>query len=190
VLGSASSYSAGLNPFDIRNTNYGRLSYDFTNVMVINYIYQLPKLPKGNSFDNAVTRLFLNDWQVSGITTFQTGSPQNISYSISGVSSAVLNRTITGLESVAPRPVLTANPTLSKGDRTMYEYYNTSVVKMALKGQPGRRFQPQHLHWSRGQQFRRFHIQERAVYQGGGPFPPVAVRDVQLPQSHPVQRTQ
>ena len=137
VLGSASTYGASLNPFDIRHTNYGKLSYDFTNVMVINYIYQLPKLPKGTSFNNPVTRLFLNDWQVSGITTFQTGSPQNITYSISGVSSAVLNRTITGLESVAPRPVLSANPTLSKGSRTMYEYFNTTVVGLALKGSRG-----------------------------------------------------
>jgi hypothetical protein len=137
VLGAASSYGAALNPFDLRHTNYGKLSYDYTNVMVINYIYQLPKLPKGNAFDNVVTRLFLNDWQVSGITTFQTGTPQNISYSISGVSSAVLNRTITGLESVAPRPVLSANPTLSKSNRTMYEYFNTAVVSAALKGSRG-----------------------------------------------------
>ena len=137
VLGSASTYGASLNPFDIRHTNYGKLAYDFTNVMVINYIYQLPKLPKGTSFNNPVTRLFLNDWQVSGITTFQTGSPQNITYSISGVSSAVLNREITGLESVAPRPVLSANPTLSKGSRTMYEYFNTTVVGLALKGSRG-----------------------------------------------------
>jgi hypothetical protein len=137
VLGSASSYSAALSPFDIRHTNYGRLGYDFTNVMVINYIYQLPKLPKGNSFDNPVTRLFLNDWQVSGITTFQTGSPQNITYSISGVGSAVLNREITGLESMAPRPVLSANPTLSKSARTIYEYFNTAVVGPAVKGSRG-----------------------------------------------------
>jgi hypothetical protein len=62
---------------------------------------------------------------------------QNITYSISGVGSAVLNREITGLESVAPRPVLSANPTLSKSARTIYEYFNTAVVGPALKGSRG-----------------------------------------------------
>jgi hypothetical protein len=137
ALGAASSYSSLENPFNIRHTNYGRLSFDYTNLMVFHYIYQVPKLAKGSALDNPVTRFVANGWEVSGITTFQTGSPQNISYSISGVGSSTLNQEITGLASVGPRPLLSGNPGLSKGTRTIYEFFNTAVVHPAVKGSLG-----------------------------------------------------
>jgi hypothetical protein len=53
------------------------------------------------------------------------------------VSSTTLNREITGSETIGPRPVLTANPNLSPGDRNIYAWFNTAVVLPAVRGSQG-----------------------------------------------------
>jgi hypothetical protein len=50
------------------------------------------------------------------------------------VSSALLNRQITGSESWAPRVVFTGNPNLAPGDRALERWINTSVFQPAAKG--------------------------------------------------------
>jgi hypothetical protein len=59
------------------------------------------------------------------------------SYAVQGVSGATLNRRITGDEGWPPRPVLTCNPNLSKGDRTLYAAIDTSCFQPALPGSTG-----------------------------------------------------
>jgi hypothetical protein len=48
-----------------------------------------------------------------------------------------LNRQITGSEGWAPRPVLTCNPNLSPGDRTLGAFIDTSCFQPAVKGSTG-----------------------------------------------------
>jgi hypothetical protein len=67
-----------------------------------------------------------------GNQTSATGS-----YAVQGISAATLNRRITGDEGWAPRPILTCNPNLSKGERTLYSYINTSCFQPALPGSMG-----------------------------------------------------
>jgi len=88
--------------------------------------------------NNPATMMLLDDWQISGITSFMSGAPIAVgstaanqasaigSYAVQGVSGATLNRRITGNEGWSPRPVLSCNPNLSKGDRTLYAAIDTS----------------------------------------------------------------
>lgn len=75
VLGTqAADYYAGLDPIDNRGRNYGVLPYDRTHIFNISYTYQVPSLAMGD-FRNAFTRALFDGWQMSGITTYQSGTP-------------------------------------------------------------------------------------------------------------------
>ena len=55
-----------------RLANYSPASFDRRQVLVVNYVYRLPKAEK---FGNALTHLITNGWQISGVTIAQTGAP-------------------------------------------------------------------------------------------------------------------
>jgi hypothetical protein len=135
-------------PTDTRDYGYGPLTQDRTQSLAINYIYDFPNLARpGSLLANPVTKAVLNGWQLSGLTSMSSGAPVNIgasavlpintSYTVSGVSGPTLNRQITGSEDVAPRVVLTCNPNLSPGDRTIDAFVNTSCFAPASKGSIG-----------------------------------------------------
>ena len=104
---------------------------------MINYIYSIPDVRKASFLDNAPTRLVLNGWRLSGLTSVSSGAPVNVSYSVSGTAGTTLNRMITGSEDVAPRVVFTCNPNKSAGDRTLDAFINTSCFAPAQKGSVG-----------------------------------------------------
>jgi hypothetical protein len=124
-------------PTDTRAYGYGPLPQDRTQSLVLNYIYDLPSLSRKGFLDNAVARVALNNWQLSGITSFSSGAPINVTYSVFNVGATSLNRQITGSEDVAPRPVLTCNPNLGMGDRNNLAFINTSCIAEAAKGSIG-----------------------------------------------------
>jgi hypothetical protein len=119
---------------DMRAANYGPLALDRTQGLVINYIYDIPRLSRPGFLDNAPTRLIFNNWQFSGLSSFSGGAPVNVTYSITGVGATLLNRQITGSEDNAPRPVFTCNPLLSRDQRTIDAFINTSCFAPAKKG--------------------------------------------------------
>lgn len=61
-------------------------SLNRTQLLVMNYIYELPFFKKSTS---AVARSLLGGWKVSGITSFFTGVPINFGCGISGLSSGI-----------------------------------------------------------------------------------------------------
>jgi hypothetical protein len=65
---------------------YGTSSLSQAQVLVINWIYQLPFF-KNNS--HAAVRSALGGWQISGISSFMTGPPLNFSCGIGGLSSGI-----------------------------------------------------------------------------------------------------
>ncbi|MFN7927972.1 MAG: carboxypeptidase-like regulatory domain-containing protein [Blastocatellia bacterium] len=67
-------------PLDARNRSYGVQTYDRTHNLVVNYNYNLPNLARG-AFRNKLTGGFLNGWQLSGISTYQSGAPIRIFFS-------------------------------------------------------------------------------------------------------------
>jgi Carboxypeptidase regulatory-like domain/TonB-dependent Receptor Plug Domain len=129
-----------------RTAGYGPLPQDRTQSFVLNYIYNLPGIHKGSFLDNGASRLILNGWQLSGLTSMSSGAPVNISnglpglpigYAVSGIGATTLNRMTTGSEDVAPRVVLTCNPNQSWGDRSIDAFINTSCFSPAAKGSAG-----------------------------------------------------
>ena len=125
-------------PTDRRAFGYGPLGIDRTQVLTFNYIYDIPSLARsGSPLDNRAGKLVFAGWQLSGLTRMSAGAPVNVSYGISGLDPSTLNREITGSEDVSPRVVLTCNPNLSRGDRNLDKFIDTSCFAPAQKGSIG-----------------------------------------------------
>jgi hypothetical protein len=150
AMGTDTDYQFVGNPIDHRKADYSVLTFDRTQNFVFNYIYTIPALSKKvAAFNNPVTRVLFENWELSGITSFMSGAPIAVGstagnqvsaiggYSVQGVNGPTLNRRITGNEGWSPRPILSCNPNLSKGDRTLYAAIDTSCFAPALPGSTG-----------------------------------------------------
>jgi hypothetical protein len=72
--------AAWADPIDTRGRSWGVLPFDRTHVLNLSYNYYIPDLARG-SFNNPVLRGIMNGWQMSGITTFQSGTPIRLRFS-------------------------------------------------------------------------------------------------------------
>lgn len=63
-----------VDPINTRERSYGVLPYDRTHIFNLSYNYNIPDLARGG-FRNWFTKGLLNGWQMSGITTWQSGRP-------------------------------------------------------------------------------------------------------------------
>ncbi len=108
---------AVVDPFDTRGRSYGYLPYDRTHIFNLSYNYNLPDLARGG-FRNWFTKGALNGWQMSGITTFQSGRPIHVKFTGAITGNSVLfsffgqNAIAGGNSPVASgiAPVLLRNP--------------------------------------------------------------------------------
>jgi len=108
--------------------NWGLASYDRTNNFVAHWSWDLPK--GSTHFSNVATRLLLDNWQYSGIAEFISGAPlQSPSTSASPVTLNSGGVNLTG-GGDGTRAIVNANAQLSKGDRTVTRYFNTSAFTM------------------------------------------------------------
>jgi hypothetical protein len=115
--------AATLNPFlPYRSRAYGKMPYDRTHNFALSYSYELPKL--STHWSNAFTRFAADHWQVAGRTSFLSGAPAGISYTL------VSGADITGAagSGVDSRVNITCNPNLSKGDQTFFQAFNTKCI--------------------------------------------------------------
>ncbi|MEK7832349.1 MAG: carboxypeptidase regulatory-like domain-containing protein [Acidobacteriota bacterium] len=70
--------SGPTNPYiDPATRNYGPAGFDRRQILIFNYTYNLPNFSK-NFGNNPFTRVALDGWEVSGVTTFQTGAPLGV----------------------------------------------------------------------------------------------------------------
>jgi hypothetical protein len=141
-LGAAYTWSKALgvsvgHPTDTRKAGYGPVPQDRTQSLVFNYIYDLPAVSRKGFLDNPAARLVLNGWQLSGLFSFASGAPVNVTYSVSGIGTTTLNREITGSEDIAPRVVFTCSPNESRGSRNIDAFINTACFAPAPKGSVG-----------------------------------------------------
>jgi Carboxypeptidase regulatory-like domain len=108
--------------------NYGPASFDQTQMLVINYVWDLPKLSK--VANNAAVRGVFDGWQLAGVSTFASGLP----------SPVYLNTTdgadITGGGDGA-RVMLIGQPQLSHGERTFQRFFNTDAFGRPPQGYYG-----------------------------------------------------
>jgi hypothetical protein len=136
ALGTADSiYNSGAIPGQVRQTNYGRLAYDKTHVLVVYYSYNLPKPIRGENpvLNNFATRTVFNDWQVSGINTLRSGSPYGLNYSVTNQNLATL---LTGNPDYGPRPLIIGDPS-DISNKNLLQEFNLSVVNQSVKGSHG-----------------------------------------------------
>jgi hypothetical protein len=94
-------------PEENRRANYSYLSYDRPHTFVVNFIYQTPRVASG------ALGALANDWQISGVYRWMSGTPYPISFFIPGIG----NANLTGADLFVPpgsqqtaRIVVTCDP--------------------------------------------------------------------------------
>ena len=148
ALGTDTDFQYAGNPVNHRQADYGLLHFDRTQSLVVSYIYNLPRIARdGTALGHAALKAVLNNWQISGLTSLTSGAPMVVGggtavsevgkYSVQGVGATALNRQMTGSEGWAPRPLITCNPNLSPGSRTLGAFIDTSCFAPAGKGSMG-----------------------------------------------------
>jgi Carboxypeptidase regulatory-like domain/TonB-dependent Receptor Plug Domain len=108
ALGTAQDEEGNwINPVCSRCYDYRPLGFDRTHNMVINYIWDLPKL----KYNNRLVKGVLNDWQITGITTFQSGVPTELNFGIPDidVNQRIIGTYEEGQNAVRVRPVITGD---------------------------------------------------------------------------------
>jgi hypothetical protein len=110
AMGTASDAEGNfINIVCSRCYDYRPLSFDRTHMLVVNYLWDLPKVKTNNWLAKGV----LNDWQLTGISTFQSGVPTELGFGIPNINTS---QRITGSWTEGPRPIITgdAQPTISR----------------------------------------------------------------------------
>jgi hypothetical protein len=129
VLGVAESDTATISSyFPPRQYNYGPFSYDRSQNLVVNYMYDLPKLGQKTGWKAA--EWVLDNWQIGGITSFISGAPFTPGFS------TVDGADITGSTDGA-RVTVIGDPRLPKGERDFYRNFRTEVFKRTPVGSFG-----------------------------------------------------
>jgi hypothetical protein len=123
--------------------SYGLSSFDQTHVAVINYTWDVPRVPWTNGF----AKMVLNDWQISGITAFASGTPAGIDFVatdnadlLGGGDSlrvCMVSPACTGPAGGSVPVVVTGEPSLSRGDRSLERWFDTSMFARPARGQIG-----------------------------------------------------
>jgi hypothetical protein len=119
LLGFASADGDTLSPyFSPRQRNYGPLTFDRTHTLVFNYMYELPRIGKKTGWKPA--SWVLDNWQLSGITSFITGAPFTPGFSTTD------GQDITG-SSEGPRINVIGAAALDKSQRTFFRNFNVDA---------------------------------------------------------------
>jgi hypothetical protein len=126
ALGVADGDTSGVSAyFNSRERNYGPLGFDRPQVFVVNYIYDTPKIGSRVGFKPA--SWILDDWQLSGMTVLQSGSPFTPGFGL--VSSEEWTGSAEGA-----RVNVVGDPNLPKSQRTFDRWFNTAAFAMPAKG--------------------------------------------------------
>ncbi len=124
------------NPVCSRCYDYRRASFDRKHNLAINYVWNTPALAK-HFFDNAVGRAIFDNWQLSGISQFQSGSPAEPNFGLVTKSGSGLNsnQRVVGSWTEGPRIQVTGNPVPANQGRT--SWMNYSALQLPDIGQIG-----------------------------------------------------
>lgn len=123
----ASSDGAGLPLYrDARDWSYGLSGFDQTHVAVINYTWDLPRASR--LWNTAAVRALFDNWQISGITAFASGTPTGVGFSTTDEADIAGGGDGT-------RIAVTGDPRLSSGERTIERWFDTSVFARPEHGE-------------------------------------------------------
>jgi hypothetical protein len=104
--------------------DYGLSSVHRPHLLNINYIYELPFFQK---HPNAIVRSALGGWEVSGVTTYQSGAPNTFTV-LSDVARIGAN---------SSRATVIGDPNLPSDQRTLARWFNTEAFLAPEKMTPG-----------------------------------------------------
>jgi hypothetical protein len=111
---------SGVTMYRPMKDNYGLSGMDNTHNLVFNYIWDIPK--GSRLFPNPVSRLFLDNWQLSGITAMISGGASGVGFS-----------TVDGADQTGggdgQRIIVNGDVVLSRGERTFSKWFNTASFK-------------------------------------------------------------
>jgi len=135
ALGVHGGYYNGIpgDSFNLHN-DYGVLAYDRSHIVNANYWFDLGKPIHNNRALGALT----NNWQLSGITGFQTGpnlqasnynSNFGLSGSVTGVALGISNEALLGTADVSLQPRLVCNPTTGLAK---HQYMNGNCFRLPV----------------------------------------------------------
>ncbi len=120
---------------NMRAWQYGPASWDLKHMLVINYLWALPRasrmLGDKSMWNNLVTRQVLDGWQVSGFAEYYSGAPPSTTPTSLSLSNG---QNVTGGGDGA-RVVETCDPwKKAAGTRTFHEWFNTSCIEPPIAG--------------------------------------------------------
>jgi hypothetical protein len=124
--------------------NYGLSSFDQTHVAVINYTWDLPKA--STRWNNVITRALLDNWQISGLSTFATGTPVYVTFTtVDGADitgGGDTTRFTGGPGATNPTagsgvPNLVGDPNLPSSERSLTRWFNTAAFARPARGDAG-----------------------------------------------------
>lgn len=152
TLGYAGSFNGGVDPFNSR-LNYGLQGYDRPQNFNISYIYQLPNMGAKHFSGNRIAGGVLDNWQISGITNFQSGGPLSVStgtINCTGNSTVCGNNfgadTWTGTDARGLTPLVLFNPQSQAAFKGVgSDWLNPASVTLPAVGKLGTREMPQFL---------------------------------------------
>jgi hypothetical protein len=166
----------GTDPVDTRNRNWGVLPYDRTHIFNFTYNFLAPDLARG-SFSNGFTRAVLNGWQMSGITTFQSGVPIKLKFSGDIAAATVAAAWVgtdafgqAGVSTGAIAPILARNPQTTGGTTLRERFLDLGTVQIPAFGDSGPYVSPFYIRaprrWNHDISFfKNFQITERQKIQ-------------------------
>ena len=111
----------------VRVWNYGMAAFDRTHTLRANWLWEVP----APGWRSLPARAMLRNWQVSGIASFISGAPQNVTFSTTTAMD------ITGSSTDGARVVVTGNPVLPKGERSFERFFRTDVFQLPARGSIG-----------------------------------------------------
>jgi hypothetical protein len=110
---------------NLRAWNYGPAGWDIRNNLVVNYLWNLPKV--SHAWNNFFTRAVLDNWQISGIASRISGAPgATIGLKFSNSAN------VTGGGDGA-RPRMTCDP-MSAAPRSFAHWFNPGCVSSPIAG--------------------------------------------------------
>ncbi|WP_169305908.1 MULTISPECIES: carboxypeptidase-like regulatory domain-containing protein [Acidobacterium] len=145
TLGVRGNYNTGAiaDPVDLKN-DYGVVSYNRNQVLNVNYSWKESDLYKGNR----ALRAALNGWEISGITSIQSGPDLSVSTGTNYGMSGSLGYTSGGKSTSVPfgaaewlgssdytlQPIVTCNPALGL---KKHQYVNGTCFSLPAEGTQG-----------------------------------------------------
>jgi hypothetical protein len=125
AMGTANTYSDFINPICSRCADYRPLSFDRTHLAVINYDWHLPGLSSGNAFLRGIT----NGWQITGITQFISGAPNDVTVAIPNIN---FSQRVGGSYTESTRGLFVGD---IQSDRERTKYFNWDNVVLPTVAQ-------------------------------------------------------